>query len=333
VKLKLGFGNVNKNLDAYLKRLMSNEGFDLEKYGKILHKVYKYANKIIESGDKYLLEREDIVFSKTITKEETLRYVKDFLRKIDSSFVIKFEEALENGVFHFTDKDTLLEENDLNYYYKNNLAGVVDDKYFTNIVMTYTISDAFLILHEFMHYCNLLNLKEMTSGWAMFTEGYSNFFEFLFLEYFSEFEEIREDALNYFYSLLYSIVNRTSHFVSQYFVFDVFLCHGKIEYKKIYKYCSDYEDPIRLFYCILGMIEEVDEYFSSFNPKLSEYLDDARYIIGIPFTLELLENFETRKQEILEDYMILNSTNMDYYLDKYELEKHENYDKVFCLNK
>ncbi len=335
-----GFGNVNKNLKSYVKRLMNIENFDLEKYGKVIQMIYKYANNIIDNGNDYLSyfksETAPDIPTKKFTRNQILHIVIGFLKEIDESLVIKFEEAIENGIFHFTDIETLnkdLETED-NFYYYYNLAGVVDGEYFTNIVMTYTIMDAFTIVHEFSHYCNLNDIEKMTSGWALFTEGYANFFECLFLEYCLKKEELKDEAICYYHGLLYSIMDRAYQFITQFLVFDVYLCHGRVDYKKIYKYCSDYEDAISLFNEIVLMIDEVDKYFlSSTNSELNEYMDDAGYIIGVPFAQELLENYPSKKEEILSDYFILNETNMEYYFEKYELDKYDTYNKVFCLNK
>ncbi len=334
-----GFGNVNKNLEKYVKDLISIDKFDLEEFGKLMRKIYIYADKICETGNDYSpyfqTNTTPVLPNKYFTKEDTLKYVVEFLHEIDPFMVNKFEEAVANEIIHLTDKKTLneLEENEGNYYYFHNIAGVVNDNYFTNIVINNTIADAFTIVHEFMHYCNLSKIDKMSYAWTLFTEGYSHFFETLFLQFCMEKEELKEESICYFHGLLYSVMNRSYEFITQFLVLDVFLCHGNINNKSIYKYCRDFVDPKYLFYSILNMVDEIDEYFKTKDSRLDVYLDDAKYVLGVPFAQELLENYPKKKKEILEDYYLLNEVNINYYFEKYELDQYDTYEKVFCLKK
>lgn len=330
------FSLINKELKKYLKKVYSNSKINLEEYETLLRRVYEYVNTIHNSGIYYDEYFKDNTTPKTpnkkFKKEEIICYVVAFLYEIDSSFVVQFEEALEQKIIHFTEEKELegkeIKEN--NFYYFINCSGNIDGNDFINIVLTHTITDAFILVHEFMHYVNVKGIELKEPTYYFFTEGYSHFFETLFLDFCMKREELKEEAICYFEGFLYSLLVRTYQFVTEYIVLDVFLCKGKISYSKIYKYCSSFENRESLFDSIVVMVKEVEK---SFEEEKRNYLEDTPYVLGIPLSEKLLEEWNKNKENVLKDYQNLNRLPYTYFFNTYYLQEKEVYDKVFCLRR
>lgn len=117
---------------------------------------YKSVSRIIYSEckdyqDELVEKRNKINY---MSLSETLNIVKDFLMKINPEYPILLEELMNNGVvniYDITDEKKLKEYGDEAYY------AIHNGNHTINIPLYHDINDAFIIVHEFMHYIVYLN--------------------------------------------------------------------------------------------------------------------------------------------------------------------------------
>jgi len=141
---------------------------------------YKSVSRIIYSEckdyqDELVEKRNKINY---MSLSETLKIVKDFLKDIKPEYPILLEELMNNGVvniYDITDEKKLKEYGDEAYYARHNGNHTI------NIPLYHDINDAFIIVHEFMHY--IVYLNGVSVDGFLFTEAISISHEMLFYDY------------------------------------------------------------------------------------------------------------------------------------------------------
>lgn len=141
---------------------------------------YKNVSRIIYSEckdyqDELVEKRNKINY---MSLSETLNIVKDFLMKINPEYPILLEELMNNGVvniYDITDEKKLKEYGDEAYY------AIHNGNHTINIPLYHYINDAFIIVHEFMHY--IVYLNGVSVDGFLFTEAISISHEMLFYDY------------------------------------------------------------------------------------------------------------------------------------------------------
>lgn len=322
----MGFGYLNRKLKEYLSNLSELEDFDIEEYKKFINMTFLNAIKI-----------NDVDYSKEIDApkeyidiKDSINLVIDFITMLDPNLYTKFEEAYKNGIIHLTSLDSLknIKKTKDNYYLFQCLCGVVDGNYVINVVTENTILDSFALVHEFMHYANQTSPTSKSNSWEVFTEGYSNYFEILFYKFLQDKGElIKSESKKYMDALKYSQISHACIYVEQYIPLDIYLNLGKVNYLTISKYFLNKEDKKEFYKLFLQYCKYTIQFFKDMNKNLGAYLNDGMYVNGCMLSEILLEKDEF--EEIYQDYLKLDETVLDYYLEKYDIGNVKTLKKVF----
>jgi hypothetical protein len=310
------FENINQILNDYFNEIKNLNNFDINKYAEKIKKIREIASIIYIEGQSYFKNIDFVqIPSKKISFDETIELVSDYLKTIDSSFLKDFLKALKEGVINFTTKEEIeTMKGETDYLFTQNLAGILNNKYFINIVLEENISDAFTLVHEFSHYHNMAGDDKLPVCYNLFTEGYAQTFETDFYFYLLKNKKYESEASNYYETLLLSILNRSSNFISEYSILDTFLTYQKISNQTIYKTFKDYENPKTGFKMEIEAIKILLEKLK--NPT-NLFLDDGPYVIALPFSFEVSSEAKRDKDKFMLEYENLGKGNVDYYYKKY----------------
>lgn len=308
------FKKLNKYLKWYEKELTKSPKFNQDKYEKILDKTRYIALNTCRDGIAYFKNDDIILPSVYISLNETIELVLKYLKKLNKKYQDNLLQTLDNKTFCFTEVKKIANmKNDINKeIFLEDLAGVINNQFFVNIVIHNTIKDAFSVVHEFSH-INNMELKMDKSSYFLFTEGYATFFEIDFYLYLLN-TKYKKEAIKYYESLLLSFLYKSATFISEDNILDIYDKYGKVNYQKIYKYYQNKEDFLEIFKEILISVNNLNQ---KIDNQFDNILNDIPYIIGIPFSFEIRKEYSKNKEMFFYEYENLNSLDIDYYLNKY----------------
>lgn len=318
----MGFGEINKYLKRYYSDLISYPEFDGLKYQELMQKIYEISEEVYVQGCDYFKGDHAISLpQKEVPLEETLELVSTYFYQVDPSILKKFDSMLQDGVIHFTTMQDLenIEQTKENYFYFQSLAGCINDEHFVNIVLENTITDAFILVHEVSHLMNSSDPNYFSTPWLLYTEGYAQFFETDFYLFLLKNGKHVEEARIYYESLLLSLLNRSATFIGEYFVWDIYLTYGRINMQKIYKNSIQFPNPSN---GVLMAKESIELLLDSLKKDYSKvFLEDMKYMVALPFSYGVQDQYEKDKDVFLEEYQTLEKGSSEYYLKKYLSQK------------
>lgn len=331
------FGYLNKKINEHVVDLEKTYKMPIEEYLEFMSYIYKFSDDIAIPAGNYFNENRkkvyDLRYKIGLSYEETIRIILKFLNTIDPSLCDIFNQLIEDGTIIFQNEKELkkLQISKENFYYFYNLAGIHNGKKIINIILKNNISDIFTIVHEFTHYLSIKTLNEKSITWLHFTEGYSRTFEILLLKYLSSNQKFALEAKKYYIELMYYMCLRIFEFRKEFVCFDIFCNYGSFTPQKVIKYCSAESLKEKNATNILNGARISERYMLETSRTLREYLEDSRYVLAILFSNNILDSFFEFKAEILEDIFTLEEKSYEYYFDKYDLEKSDNYQKIFRI--
>lgn len=331
------FGYLNKKISEHTIDIKENFDMSCEEYLNFMRTIYTMSEDIVNNAHDYMsLYRKEIYskpYKRGISFEETIKLILKFLNTIDENLCSMFEQAIENGTILFHSEKELKKLNITkdNFYYFYNLAGIYNGKAIVNIILTNTISDVFMIVHEFMHYVSLGTKEKKSLTWLHFTEGYSHSFEMLLFHFLKKQPKWKEEIEKYYIQIIYSLCLRTYEFRNEFVCFDIFSKYGSFTPQKVLKYCEKEYFKAELVSRILNNARISERFLLQEEKTLREYLEDSRYALALPFSIRLLEGFKENKEEILNDIFTLEDKSYEYFFDKYDLENVEGYQKIFRM--
>jgi hypothetical protein len=323
------FGYLNKKIEEHVLEIQNDTEMSLEEYVDFMRTIYKMSNNMmgtmISSRNAY--QKQEPSYKKGISLDETLHIVLKFLRQIDPELVFLFKDAILKKIilFHTPKELQKLEEKEDNFYYYYNLAGIYNGKYVVNIVLENTIQDAFVIVHEFMHYISMKSTNPKSIAWLHFTEGYSHAFELLLLDFLKQ-TKWQTEAKKYHVTNTYAMYLRNCIFRQEFIYLDVFVNYGSFTPQKVFKYCE--EEPMTSRILKNAKIEE--QFLLNQKATLGEYLESSRYVLAIPFAYEVLDRFPEEKDTILKEHRNLEEYSISDLMNKYDLEG-QHYQKILHM--
>jgi len=329
------FGYLNRKISEHIVDIEENFDITVDEYAVLMRNIYRMSEEIIKSASPYMNEcRKEIYcnpYKRGISLTETIKIVLKFLNTIDENLCSVFEQTIENGTILFHSKKELekLHITKDNFYYFYNLAGFHNGTPVVNIIYTNTISDVFIIVHEFAHYLSLGAKENKSLAWLHFTEGYSYTFEKLLYQFLKEQTKWCSEAEKYNIQNNYIMCLKSYEFRNEFVAFDIFLNYGSFTPQKVLKYCEGEYFKEKLASRILNNARISERYLLDTEKTLREYLEDSRYVLALPFSVCLLKNFKGNKEDILDDIFTLEDKTFEYFLDKYDLENVKEYQKIF----
>lgn len=252
---------------------------DLE-YSEILNLFDTFANislKFLCKLDEVLPD-DDIKFEyeyEKINFDDTIKLVQEFLLSLNKKYLDIFNKSLVDGTFEFfLPEDDLQERPEEPIIYPNPNAIIY-------IPIQNNIQDGIIIVHEFFHYLNDLNLHDGSRD--LFTEMFSIYFELRF----GQFISLKGMDINSFNRSVCERLENASLSSDNFFfvssILDVYSNSGKIDkssIKFVDKYRKNYSDYIKeivAFYRNQQFIEE-----------LSSFVCDSSYVIGTLLSFYML---------------------------------------------
>ena len=203
---------MNENID---KKLLNNIKIALNTYIKyennpILDFLKDNTDEMLDLSRKFYNElkifngKRRKYYKNYLTINDVLNLSKEFLSVYFPQYLSEFDKLLNNGSFNLIDKDSEgYDENDkdINHNFCEAFIDNKDIKYNLNIVITHTLKDSFVILHEFFHYINGNNkivandrVYSTKDRWY-YTECLSRFIEYLFYDFLKSKEEYKDDNI------------------------------------------------------------------------------------------------------------------------------------------
>lgn len=327
------FWCLNKKIEEHVLEVEDYYHISMDEYMDFMRKIYHVSSDVLKASyheaQYYKNYMSKQTYQKGISLDETLGIVLKFLKEIDASLVVLFKDAIKNHIisFHTPKELRKLEITSSNFYYFYSLAGIHDGKYVVNIVLENTIRDAFVIVHEFMHYVSMESINKKSFAWLYFTEGYSYAFEVLLLDFLCEQLKWADEAKRTYLKNVYDMYLRNGEFRKEFLYLDIFLKYGSFGGQKVFKYCSDEKDANR----ILMEARCSEEFLMRKEQMLRCYLEDSRYVLAVPFTSRILDKYPKEKDEILKEHRKLEEFSLTYFMDKYDLEHVDDYQKIFRM--
>lgn len=159
---------LNGDLEDYLQK--NNREFYIINLGRNIELLSEIKNLIDPYQDK---EKNKIRFTEKIDGVTSIQLVREYLATLGTSYVEKFDEAFQKGIFGFDNSK------DRFYSYSLNRAGVRKGHNYFNVDFKGTLLDSNVLIHEFFHYLNESTYRSR----ELLTEFISIYMENEYLEF------------------------------------------------------------------------------------------------------------------------------------------------------